>query len=73
MTILWLAFMAFAFVAFAGVLRSLFDGQKLQPSARETLIRRCEGQHAALMDGNERLGVYGKWPPAEGVDDEFRH
>jgi len=32
---------------------------------REGLIARAEIQHAALMNGNERYGTYGEYPPAK--------
>jgi hypothetical protein len=65
MALFWLLWLALVVVGFCAVLAAFFDGQPLQPSARETLIRHCEEQHAAIMRGDDRLGVYGKYPPAD--------
>jgi hypothetical protein len=65
MMLVWALWLFFVAAAFCGALASLFDGTKLQPSAREVLIRRCEEQHAAIMRGDDHLGLYGRYPPAD--------
>jgi len=41
----------------------LCDGEPLQPTWKETLLRRCDEQHAAIMAGDDHLGTYGRYPP----------
>jgi hypothetical protein len=52
-------------IALVGVLVQLCDGQPLQPTWKQVLIRRCEEQHAAIMRGDERLGTFGEYPPED--------
>ena len=66
MTVVFVLFIVAVGVSLCGVLGwLLFDGSKPQPTARETLIRRCEEQHAAILRGDDRLGTYGKYPPED--------
>ena len=65
MTIVFVFFLVAVGASLCGVLAFLCDGSKLQPSPRETLLRHCDEQHAAIMRGDEQLGVYGKYPPAD--------
>ena len=62
-----LAFALFAVLAAAAAIEwvcLLCDGEPLQPTWKETLLRRCDEQHAAIMRGDDHLGTYGNWPPA---------
>lgn len=65
MILLYGLFIVLAAAAAIRWLSLLFDGQPLQPTAREILIRRCDEQHAAIMAGDEHLGTYGKYPPSK--------
>ena len=48
MIVVYLLFMLFVAITIAGTFAVLFDGTKPQPTAKQTLIRRCEEQHAAM-------------------------
>jgi len=65
MAVLFVAFVICVIVTFVGVLVYLSNGQPLQSSYREVLIRRADEQHAAILRGDVYLGVYGKYPPAD--------
>jgi hypothetical protein len=65
MTVLFLLFVVGIGVMLVSVFRQFFDGQPLQPSWQEVLVRRADEQHAAIMRGDYRLGIYGKYPPAD--------
>jgi hypothetical protein len=65
MIIAFIAFIGLVIMTFMAWFTILFDGSKLQPSWREILLRRCDEQHAAILRGNDHLGIYGNYPPAE--------
>ena len=63
MILLFVFFAVGLVVFFIGWLVMLFDGEPLQPTWRDVLIRHAEEQHAAIMAGDDHTGIYGRYPP----------